>query len=213
MKNKILAIFFIFLAIACFSTCFSNVEADILNDIFSSGGSFLNSGKNLSASDPFANSLKHDIFDSTGLGLIGAFSLIGNVVFLIITVVLGVKYIFSGIEGKSNVKETLPTFVIGIVFFYLAENLVNFFTDIGGQVQNTTNPNILIGSVWKTVSSIVQIVSIAGIIFIGLKYMMSPSYKKADIKNQAIAIVLGLMLVTTAVPILEFVIGIGSELL
>lgn len=205
MKSKIFAIFFLVLVMTCFSTQF--VQADLLNEVLSSGGSFINKGKtDGTAANSFGQKLKTEIFGNSGLGLTNMVKLIGNLIIFIVTIILGVKYIFSGIEGKSIVKETLPAFVIGVVFFYLAENLVDFFGDFGNDLQNSGNAKTLVGTVWSTVTAVVQILCIAGLILVGLKYMWSPSDKKADIKSQAVMIVLGLMLAISAVPILNFII-------
>lgn len=211
MRNKIFAIFFLFLVMTCFSTEF--VKADILNDMFTSGGNFLNMGKaDGEDEESFGKKVESKIFGDSGLGLTQVVKLVGNLIIFIVTIVLGAKYIFSGIEGKSIVKETLPTFVIGIIFFYLADALVEFFKDIGENVQNTTNANSLFGNVWSTVSVVLQIVCLAGLIVVGLKYMWSPADKKADIKSQTVMIVLGLMLAFSAVPILNFIVEAGDQL-
>lgn len=234
MKNKVFAIVFIFFMIVCFNFEFVSAKGKapkpdevekhekvdktsgggLLNDIFSSGGNFLNQGKaSGSSADSFGHKIQEQIFGASGLGLQGIFQLVGNAIFLIVTVILGVKYIFSGVEGKSIVKETLPTFIVGIIFFYLADNLVRFFSGIGNEIQNTTNANTLVNNVWATVAAVVQVLCIAGIVFIGLRYMFADAVKKADIKNQAVMVVLGLMLTLSAIPILNFVINVGKGFL
>lgn len=187
---------------------------NLLNNILNSGGSFFNQGKNSgSEANSFGQQIKSQIFGDSGLGIQSIIQLVGNLIFLIVTVILGIKYVFSGVEGKSIVKETLPTFMCGIVFFYLADNLVRFFSGVGNDIQNKTDANVLIGNIWGTFSAVAQILCIAGIIFVGLKYMFSDSVKKADIKNQAVMIVLGLMLALSAIPILNFVIKVGKGFL
>ena len=47
----------------------------------------------------------------------------------------------------------------------------------------------------------------------GLKYMFAPADKRADFKNQAVMIVLGLMLTISAIPILNFIIKVGQGFL
>lgn len=211
MKSKILAIFFIFVMMTCFSTQF--VKADFLNDAISSGGSFWNMGKD--NHDDFGNQIHDKIWkhSSSSMDLKGVFKLVGNLIFFVVSVVLGIKYVFSGIDGKASVKENLLDFAVGIVFFYLSEVLVDFFSGLGGEVQNTSDANKLVNNVWATVVSVGQIVCIAGIVFIGLKYMFSPADKKADIKNQSVVIVLGLMLATSALPIMQFIVNVGKDLL
>lgn len=210
MKSKILAIFFIFLMMTCFSTQF--VKADFLNEALSSGGTFFNKGKN--EPDDFGGTIKTQLWGTSGLNLKSAITLIGNLVFFVISIFLGIKYIFSGIDGKASVKENLLDFAIGIVFFYLAENVVDFFSNIGNQVQNTANggnANLIVSDVWSTITSVGQILCIAGIIIIGLKYMFSSADKKADIKNQSAVIIIGLMLAFSSLPIINFIITVAGD--
>ena len=123
MKNKIFAILFIFLIMTCFS--FEVIHADLLNDIFSSGGNFINQGKvSGSAANSFGHKIQSQIFGPSGLGLQGIFQLVGNAIFLIVTVILGIKYIFSGVEGKSIVKETLPTFIVILEMKYKIQQML-----------------------------------------------------------------------------------------
>lgn len=207
MKNKVIAIFLLLCIMVMSGT--QVVKANILDDMFSSGGNFFNMGK--ATDDKFADDVQDKIFSDDGLGLTSLLQTAGNLIIIVAAVALGIKYIFSGIEGKSIVKETLPTFVVGVIFFYLAGNLVGFAGNIGNTIQGTDSSTALFGNVWSTVIVVANILTILGIILVGLRYMLVPVDKKADIKGQSLMIVLGLILIASAVPLLKFIVDVGES--
>ncbi len=221
MKEKIIAFVCIFMLLFTIGT---NVQAanaqttegtqkNFLDDIFGQGSTWFNSAKGTESENSFGNAIKDYINNG---GIMQAVLAVGNLVFAIVTVTLGAKYIFSGIEGKSIIKETLPTFVVGVIFFYLASNLVFFFTnDAGTGVLNilfggTPNFTTISGSIWSTISIVINTVSIAGIVFIGLRYMFAGPDSKADIKKSLLPVTLGIIFVYCAFQVLNFIVQVGN---
>lgn len=80
-------------------------------------------------------------------------------------------------------------------------NLVN------NGIVNTTK------SVWATVVVIVQILSVACVVFAGLRYMFASADQKADIKQGLAFIAIGAILVFSAVTIINFVVSAANEIL
>ncbi len=174
-----------------------------LDNILGFAKDFFGLGKN--DDDEFASEINEEL-----QGIINVVVNFGNLVIFIAAVVLGVKYIWSGVEGKMIVKETLPSFCIGVTFFYFAQKLVDFFKIIGTDIQNTTSSNAIIGTIWNTTTYLIQIACIGGIVFLGLKYMWAPADKRADFKNQSIMVVLGLILVLSSVEFINFILSFGN---
>lgn len=71
----------------------------------------------------------------------------------------------------------------------------------------------LAGSIWATVSTIIQILAIAAIIIAGVRYMFASADTKADIKKQTIILVAGAILVFAAVPIAKFIGDVANNAL
>lgn len=218
MKIKIISIVCVFMLLFTIGT---NIQAasnknSFLDNIFGDGNDFFNGAKGTEDENSFGNKINEYINDG---GIMQAVIAFGNLVFAIVTVTLGAKYIFSGIEGKSIIKETLPTFVVGVIFFYLASNLVAFFTnDMGTGVLNvlfggTPNFSTIEGSIWSTISIIINTISIAGIVFIGLRYMFAGPDSKADIKKSLLPVTLGIIFVYCAFQVLNFIVKIGSSVI
>ncbi|MDD2375861.1 MAG: hypothetical protein PHD15_01220 [Clostridia bacterium] len=193
----------IFTILISFNTIYGT--GDMLNTIFNSGSTWLgNAIDQNSVGLSIANYIKGDLFNLV--------KEIGNLIFFIVAAFLGVKYIWSGVTGKSQVKETLPTFIVGATFFYSAQLIFDVFNgEFDTLFQNSSYTNVF-SSIWATVVIIVQILAISGIVAIGLKYMISSADTRADIKKDLLPMVLGLIFVFSISKVLTFIVDVGQEL-
>lgn len=198
----IMCVIFIFTIIISVNTVYGT---DMINTIIGSGSGWLN---NATDQDSIGSEISNYIKDN----LVDLLADIGNFVFFIVAAFLGVKYIWSGVSGKSEVKETLPTFIVGATFFYSAQLIYDFFYGEFDILFKATNFQDISGSIWSTIVVIVQIVSIAGIIAVGLKYMLAPADKKADIKRDLTALLIGLIMVFSLSNVINFIADIGHGL-
>lgn len=73
--------------------------------------------------------------------------------------------------------------------------------DSGG----VTNVKSAFDNIWATVRLVIQIASVAGVIFAGVMYMYSSADQKADIKKSLIYLVIGCVLVFSATTIISVV--------
>lgn len=78
----------------------------------------------------------------------------------------------------------------------------------GNEISGVTG---LANDIWSTVAVIVQILAIAAIVIAGVRYMFASANDKADIKKQTLILVAGAILVFAAVPIAQFIQGIGTS--
>ena len=62
-------------------------------------------------------------------------------------------------------------------------------------------------NIWDTVATIVQILSIAAVVFAGLRYMFASADQKADIKKSMGILAVGALLVFGATTILQLIAG------
>lgn len=203
MKKKLVVIF----VVLCLGLLVlpENVQAGIIDDIIQKGNAFSSGQSNSVISTKLVNYIKSNF--------IPAIALVGNLIFAITTMVLGVKYIWSGVEGKSKIKETLPTFVAAVVFFYLAQQLVTFFTLSGSILTGSGSYNSLSGKIMGTVNAIIPYLAFAGILFIGIKYMTESADGKAKIKERLTPMVLGIIFVFSASTIVNFIIRAANDII
>lgn len=208
-KSKI--IIFMFLIICIFSVGTVEVESTgLMQDIINEGNNFTNAGSDNGLGSSIAEFINGDIKDVV--------SLVGNLVFAGITVILGAKYIWSGVGGKSQVKETLPSFITAVMFFYLAVEITGIFSpktdgSLGAGLNTITNYDSLAKLIIGTINVVVKYVSLGGIVFIGLKYMFASADGKAEIKDKLAPMALGIVLVFSASTIVNFIITAGWQTL
>ena len=200
MKKKVfLTICLIFFVVAIIAP----VYAGLLDDIIDQGNDF--SGTSTGIGPTISSFIKTDV-----VGIIGA---IGNLVFAAVTVILGAKYIWSSAEGKAQVMESLPAFVLAIVFFYLGESLVTFLLSAGGEVTSVDNWDELSNNIIWIINTIVRYASFGGILVLGLKYMFSSAEGKSKIKTDMGGFFLGIVFVFSATSVVEFIRTIADEVI
>ena len=66
---------------------------------------------------------------------------------------------------------------------------------------------------WQTVASVLQILSVAAVVFAGVRYMFASADQKADIKKGMIILVIGAVLVFGATTILKVVQNAANSVL
>ena len=186
-----------------------NVHATgLLNNIISQGNSFGNSGSTTSLGTKLSDFIKGDVMN--------AVLAIGNLIFAAVTVILGAKYIWSSAEGKSEVMESLPTFVVAVIFFYLGETLVTWLTGTGGlatSISGATSWTSISGKIIWIVNTIVRYAAFGGILFLGLKYMFASAEGKSQLKTNMGGLVLGMVFVFLASKAVDFIIGVGDSII
>lgn len=68
-------------------------------------------------------------------------------------------------------------------------------------------------NIWATVSTVVQILAVAAVVFAGLRYMFASADQKADIKKSMGILAVGAILVFAATTIIKFVTGVAEDAL
>ena len=204
-KNKIVIVLLIFLLIS------SVYASSFTNSVFKQGNDFFNPSST-SGSDGIGGSIS-DILKESG-GVIELIKSIGNLVIIIVVVFLGLKYVYSSIEGKADIKESLPSFIVGVIFFYLASEITTFGQKVGkGLIGSGNSFSAIESNLYATIKTIANTFAIIGIVLLGIKYMITAADSKADVKKQLGPLVIGLILVYSSINAINFFIAIGNGLL
>ena len=68
------------------------------------------------------------INDATPIGnrLVGAIQVIGIFILVAMTIVVGIKFMVSSVEGKAEYKKTAIIYLTGAVLIFLTTQIVNF---------------------------------------------------------------------------------------
>lgn len=204
MVKKIIVIVLI---LSVIFTSVSVVNAGILDDIIQQGNKFEDSvdkgEKNLFK--VFDTLLKTKIKPAIGL--------IGNLIFAAVTVILGVKYVWSSAEGRASVAESLPTYVLAVVLFYLAGTIGGFMTGIASSIGEASNWASLSGKIIWIINTVVKYLSLAGIVYMGIRYMLASAEGKANMKTNVGGFIIGLLFTFTATNIITFIVNAAHDVL
>lgn len=201
MKNKFIIATVILMLVSVFTV---SVHANsLLDQVLEDGENF--NGTNLALGDKVEEFILGDVLD--------VIKLIGNLVFAVATVILGVKYIWSSAEGRSQVAETLPGFVLAIVFFYLGDSLIAWLTGTLSPIVGAKSWQAATGSIMWIVNTFVTYASFAGIIFLGLKYMFASAEGKSSMKSSMGGLLIGIVFVFLSSNIVTYIVEIGKDVI
>lgn len=179
--------------------------SSFLNKIIQKGNNFESGGSSGDLGNVLSNFISGDVLQIVRL--------IGNLIFAAVTVILGAKYIWSSAEGKSEVMESLPAFVVAVVFFYLGGNLVTWLNDATSGVAGANSWRTLSGRIRWIVNTVVGYAAFGGILFLGLKYMFASAEGKSKLKTNMGGLVLGMVFVFLASQVVDFIIQIGDSII
>lgn len=205
MKKKILLTIALILVIGMLNI---NVYADNsdnswFNTIINNGNDFGNQTGSMDAIDDLEGFIKGKIMPIV--------IDVGNLIIACVTIILGAKYIWSGADGKAEVLETLPAFVVGVMFFYIGEGWLTFMESVETQVGG--DYEVLKNDIFATIAHIVRLMSFGGLLYMGIKYMLASAEGKSQLKTNMGSTVIGLLLVFSAVGVVEFIANIGVSII
>lgn len=187
---------------------------DFLNKVFQDGKTFFDATNASAGTGTVGSALANVIGKNGAIDVFAIIFEVGNLVIFVITIALGLKYIYSGIDGKADIKSSLPNYVLGVVFFYLANSVYDlssgFMTDILGTGDSY---EALANRTYYIINTIANVCAIFGIVLVGVKYMISPADAKADVKKQLMPVALGIVLVYCTLKVLLLVYDIGTQMI
>ena len=186
----------------------------VLDGILKSGSSWFSEAEKGGVGDYDLGKIISDMLGTKGSGgFIDAIFQLGNLVFICVTIALGIKYSFSSIEGKADVKEGLIPLSIGAVFFYLAQTVYNFSKNILDVFAGINSINSVINEVFSTVSVVANTCAIIAIVIMGLKYMLTSADERAQLKQRMVPLVIGLALIYASTQILGLIVSIADSII
>jgi len=101
--------------------------------------------------------------------------------------------------------------IIGFSSYVFAYNEITVdWPDAGDHPTDVAN---IMKNIWSTTITVVQVLSVAAIVFAGLRYMFASADTRADIKKQLGYLALGAILVFSTTTVIKFVANFGNNLL
>lgn len=183
----------------CFSTVYADQKSSnepttdaTLNGIIKTGGSWFKDSEQNQNNDYNLGGIFSDILGRKGTGKIvdGIFQ-IGNLIFVCVTIILGIKYAFSSVSEKADVKESLIPLSIGAVFFYLAQSVYNFTSGMfKDDFSKATSLDTITDKIYSSVKLVANVGAIIAIVIMGLKYMFTAADERAELKQRMVPLVI-----------------------
>ncbi|MEG2311054.1 MAG: hypothetical protein RSB76_03600 [Clostridia bacterium] len=139
-------------------------------------------------------------------------NVIGSTVIVLVTIILGIKYMFGSVEGKADVKENLITLLVACVFFFGWNSIWALFTPTNSGVRgfafimkDDDSWRQVVGRIYSIAVYALNILSIAAIIFVGIKYIFSGVAGKTELKAKSGQFIIGLILSFATISLLNFI--------
>lgn len=133
---------------------------------------------------------------------------VGNMIFVAVTVILGVKYIWGGVESKASVKDSLITLVVAALVFYGWNTISALFMNGNNLSFISNNATTTATSIYSTVLYVANFLAVGGIVYIGVRYMMAGAEGRSELKAKGVPVVLGIIMVYATITFLNLIVGI-----
>ena len=143
-------------------------------------------------------------------------SVLGTTVIVLVTIFLGIKYMFGTFESKADVKESLVTLLVACVFFFGWTLIWNLLFPNGEFVFNPSNAESYktpLGIVFSTATSIANFLAIGAILYVGIKYIFAGADGKAELKGKSVQFIIGIIMAFCTVGLLNYISNIVVEVL
>jgi len=139
--------------------------------------------------------------------LVEMIKFVGNLIFVAVTIILGIKYIWGSVESKASVKDSLITLIVAAVVFY-------GWSSISALFSNGNRLNFVTGdwkdtaiTIYSTVIYVANFLAVGGIIYIGIRYLMAGAEGRSQLKAKGVPIVLGIIMVYATITFLNFILA------
>lgn len=135
---------------------------------------------------------------------------VGNMIFVAVTVMLGVKYIWGGVDSKASVKDSLPTLIVAALVFYGWNTISAIFMNSSGNNLSFIGSSVEVTAktIYATVMYIMNFLAVGGIVYLGVRYMMAGAEGRAQLKTRGVPVVLGIIMVYATITFLNLIVSV-----
>lgn len=127
MKSKVMIIILLIVINIIFFNI-NVVQAESFSDVISGGDSFIEAGKQGNAS------IDESKLKNTSGMLYNILLISGMCVAVVISAVMGIKFMLGSVEEKAQIKDSLIPFIIGCIVVFGAFGLWKIFVTIGNSL-------------------------------------------------------------------------------
>lgn len=141
-------------------------------------------------------------------------SVIGTTVFVIVTIFLGIKYMYGSVEAKASVKESLTTLLVACIFFFGWNSIKNLLFPNNNFIfieSTDTSYEQMVGRVFAFATYIAQFLAIIGLVYVGVRYIFAGAEGKANLKGKSVTFLIGIILTFCATSFLNLISDIIND--
>lgn len=156
-------------------------------------------------------------------GITNLIETVGTAVIAIVTVILGIKYMFGSVNGKAEVKENLINLFVACLFFFGWSNIRGILivgdatgaNGINGNTQLSFFQNGDISGAFSQIFTfalvIAQSLCVAVILFLGVKYIFAGADAKAHLKEKSPLFIIGIILIFCTTGFIRFIASVVTS--
>lgn len=140
----------------------------------------------------------------------------GTAVIVLVTIFLGIKYMYSSVEAKASIKESLINLLVACVFFFGWQSMAGILFPSNKFVftsSSDTTYTDMIGRIFATGTYIAQILVIVVVIYVGVRYIFAGASGKADLKGKSGQFLIGIIMAFASVNFLTYISKVINEIL
>lgn len=210
MKKNIIAFGMAFIMLMACMPVFNIVSAeepghDDSDDFWKSAGTWFGA-----VQDEIGGEGQEGNVSATSIEIVNKFmdivNYVGTTFIIIATMFLGVKYMFGSVEGKSEVKESLVTLLVACVFFFGWQYIRDIILIGNGTQLFISDPTDSYENIFArllgVVTMIIKVAAIAGVIYVGVRYIFAGAGGKAELKDKSGYFIIGIILTFCSVTVL-----------
>lgn len=141
-------------------------------------------------------------------------SVVGTTVFVIVTIFLGIKYMYGSVEAKASVKESLTTLLVACIFFFGWNSIKNLLFPNNNFIfieSTDTSYEQMVGRIFAFATYIAQFLAIIGIVYVGVRYIFAGAEGKATLKGKSTTFLIGIILTFCATSFLSLISDIVND--
>lgn len=143
-------------------------------------------------------------------------NVIGTSVIILVTITLGVKYIYGSVDSKSEIKGSLTSLLVACVFFFGWTSISKVLFPSGEFVLTPSTDTTyidIVGRIFGIGTYILQFLVLVVIIYVGVKYIFSGASGKADLKGKSVQFTIGIIMVFATTNLLSYLSKVINEIL
>ena len=143
-------------------------------------------------------------------------NVLGTTVIVLVTIFLGIKYIFGSVESKAGVKEGLVTLIVVCIFFFGWSALRNLLFPNNSLIfieSTDTSYTSILGRIFSIATFIANILAVLGIVYVGIRYIFAGASGKGELKAKSPMLLIGIILAFASVSFLSYISKVISEII